>query len=117
MNAAKDMAMITWRNSYGLTSRSSEKHGSRRRSLFIGIFVVFFASNCSCNTNISVEAHPPSSQVFLNPGTITVVYSLPVQFMGAEHDGNRPGTLGDHGLQITVLACTRVLALHPIQSN
>ncbi len=115
MNAAKDMAMITWRNSYGLTSRSSEKHGSRRRSLFIGIFVVFFASNCSCNTNISVEAHPTSSQVFLNPGTITVDYSLPVQLIGAEHDGNGPGAWGDHALQITIVAGAQVLAIHSVQ--
>lgn len=111
--------MITRRNSYGLTSECSEKRHSRRTSRFLGFFVVlgivFFASNGSCDTTISVEAHPTSSQVFLNPGTITVDYSLPVQFIGAEHDGSGPGSLGDHALQITIVAGAQVLAIHPVQ--
>ena len=35
--------------------------------------------------------------------------------MGAEHDGNGPGFLGDHGLQITVVAGAQVLTVHPVQ--
>ena len=110
--------MMTRRNPYGLAEEFSGKRALRGTSRFFGFCALFeivlFALNGSCNTTISVEAHPTSQQVYLNPGTITVDYSLPVQFMGAERDGGGPGSPGDHGLQITIAAGTQVLAIQPV---
>ncbi len=81
----------------------------------------FLSAIGCCNETISVEARPNSAGIFLNPGTITVDYVLPVMFAGSGIDGGAPGgggsgLLADHGLQILVTAGDQTLANYQIEN-
>jgi hypothetical protein len=71
------------------------------------------------DTTIDVEARSNAAKVFLNPGTITVNYTLPLTYFYAATDGggpggeNGPGGLS-HGLEITIMAAGQELANHLI---
>ena len=53
--------------------------------------LVLLATVAHSNETISVDARPNAAQIFLNPGTITVNYTLPVMFAGSGTDGGGPG--------------------------
>jgi hypothetical protein len=44
--------------------------------------LVLLATVAYSNETISVDARPTAAQIFLNPGIITVNYTLPVTFAG-----------------------------------
>jgi hypothetical protein len=82
--------------------------------------LVFLATVAYSNETISVDARPNTGEIFLNPGTITVNYSLPVIFAGSGTDGGGPGGVPDpgvitnHGLQILVTAGDETLANYQV---
>src|SRR5258708_13321623 len=49
------------------------------------------------DTTINVEARPNAAKVFLNPGIITVNYTLPLMFFYSATDGGGPGDGGSGG--------------------
>ncbi len=84
------------------------------------------------DTTINVEARPNAAKVFLNPGIITVNYTLPLMFFYSATDGGGPGDGGSgggatpawggsHGLEITITAAGQELAnqeiVHPFLAN
>src|ERR1700722_5397523 len=78
--------------------------------------LVLLATVAYSNETISVDARPNAGEIFLDPGTITVNYTLPVMFVGSGTDGGGPGGISDpsvstnHGLQIVVTAGDETLA-------
>ena len=83
--------------------------------------LVLLATVAYSNETISVDARPNAAQIFLNPGTITVNYTLPVMFAGSGTDGGGPGGAGpgfltNHGLQILVTAGGETLANYQIEN-
>src|SRR5580704_5106441 len=83
--------------------------------------LVLLATVAYSNETISVDARPTAAQIFLNPGIITVNYTLPVTFAGSVTDGGGPGGAGpgfltNHGLQIVVTAGGETLTNYRIES-
>jgi hypothetical protein len=81
--------------------------------------LVLLATVAYSNETISVDARPSGGEIFLNPGTITVNYTLPVMFAGSGTEGGGPGGRGPgfltgHGLQIVVTAGGETLANYQI---
>jgi hypothetical protein len=79
------------------------------------------AASADGDTSLNVEARPNGAEVFLNPGTITVSYTLPVIFAGASNDGGGPGgggpgALTNHGLVITVKAGNQQLVDYEVSN-
>jgi hypothetical protein len=79
----------------------------------------FLSATGYCDEQISLEARPTSAEIFLNPGTIAVDYTLPVMFAGTGVDGGGPGGasagfLANHGLEILVTAGGQTLANYQI---
>jgi hypothetical protein len=73
------------------------------------------------NETISLVARPNAADIFLNPGIITVSYTLPVMFAGSATDGGGPGgggpgILTDHALRILVMASGQTLAEYQISN-
>src|SRR5258708_1576773 len=65
------------------------------------------------DTTINVEARPNAAEVFLNPGTITVNYTLPLTYGYAATDGGGSGG-ASHGLEVTITAAGQELVNHLI---
>jgi hypothetical protein len=82
--------------------------------------LVLLATVAYSNETISVDARPNPGEIFLNPGTITVNYTLPVMFARSGTDGggpggsSGPGFLTNHGLQILVTAGDETLANYKV---
>jgi hypothetical protein len=82
--------------------------------------LVLLATVAYSNETISVDARPNAGEIFLNPGIITVNYTLPVMFAGSGTDGGGPGGISDpgvltnHGLQIVVTAGGETLANYQV---
>ena len=79
-------------------------NGGRRGSLLLsqilpGVTLLLSGIACPvnslCDTTISIEARPNASQVFLDQGTITVHYTIPLTFVGTETDGGGPSNTGN----------------------
>ena len=82
--------------------------------------LVLLATVAYSNETISVDARPNAAEIFLNSGTITVNYTLPVMFAYSGTDGGGPGGIPgpgadtDHGLQIVVTAGDEALANYQV---
>ena len=97
-------------------------NGGRRSSLLLwwilpGVTLLLSGIVCPvnslCDTTISIEARPNASQVFLDQGTITVHYNIPLTLVGAETDGGGPSNTGNN-VRILVSTGPVDLVVQPI---
>jgi hypothetical protein len=106
---------------YEMREVTNERMGYRQDNCISALILnlVLLATAAYGNETISVEARPNAGEIFLNPGTIRVNYTLPVMFARSGTDGGGPGGAGpgfltNHGLQIVVTAGDETLANYQV---